>query len=87
MLETIGLLGLPLGLEVTEFENGCEGGGGGNNSSDSSTLKIGKRFDNSFGLRVGEFENGLGLGEFENGLRFGEGVVFCTENGEASEVN
>ena len=39
------------------------------------------------GLLVGELENGLWEGELENGLWFGNGVVFCTANGDASDVN
>ena len=51
-----GLVGLPLGLEVTEDDccDGGGGGGGGNNSSkySGSSSKIGKRLDKALGLLV-----------------------------------
>ena len=49
-----GLVGLPLGLEVTENDCCDEGGGGGNNSSkySGSSSKIGKRLDKALGLLV-----------------------------------
>ena len=89
MLETTegltGLLGLPLGLEVTVEGDG--GGGGAISSSTSgSSSKIAKRLANPLGLLVLE-TNGLGVGELENGLCLGDGVVFSTEKGDASEVN
>lgn len=48
-------------------------------------LLVGDRLE--IGLELRELENGLRLGELENGLRLGDGVVFCTENGDGSDVN
>ena len=50
-----GLVGLPLGLEVTEDDCCDEGGGGGGNNSSKysgSSSKIGKRLDKALGLLV-----------------------------------
>ena len=79
----LGLLVLDTnGLEVgLESENGLRLG-----EELERGLSLGDELEN--GLSLGEeSENGLGLGELENGLRLGDGVVFCTENGDGSDVN